>query len=102
MRQVVAGLVIVLSLSSSSPGWAGGSNYGVDPGTRPRPEGKISEWPVPTPNFARDPAPGPDGNIYVAVMFGNTIARFDTKAIVDAGGRLWYVGSHNGRLGVIE
>jgi virginiamycin B lyase len=24
------------------------------------------------------------------------------KMIVDAGGRLWYMGSHNGRLGVIE
>jgi len=24
------------------------------------------------------------------------------KAIVDAEGRYWYVGSHNGRLGVIE
>jgi len=24
------------------------------------------------------------------------------KAIVDAQGRLWYMGSHNGRLGVIE
>jgi virginiamycin B lyase len=24
------------------------------------------------------------------------------KMIVDARGRLWYMGSHNGRLGVIE
>jgi virginiamycin B lyase len=24
------------------------------------------------------------------------------KMIVDAGGRLWYMGSHNGRLGVVE
>jgi virginiamycin B lyase len=24
------------------------------------------------------------------------------KMIVDAEGRLWYMGSHNGRLGVIE
>jgi virginiamycin B lyase len=24
------------------------------------------------------------------------------KAIIDAQGRLWYMGSHNGRLGVIE
>jgi virginiamycin B lyase len=24
------------------------------------------------------------------------------KAIIDAGGRFWYMGSHNGRLGMIE
>ena len=24
------------------------------------------------------------------------------KAVIDARGRYWYVGSHNGRLGVIE
>lgn len=33
---------------------------------------------MPTPKFARDPAPEPDGNIYIAVMHGNKIARFDT------------------------
>src|SRR5262249_61878047 len=57
---------------------AGGSNYGVAPGTRDF-AGKVSEWPVPTPKFARDPAPGPDGNIYITVMFADRIARFDTK-----------------------
>jgi len=53
-------------------------------------------------------------------MSGNRIARFDTKAktlrvinlpskntgirkaSVDADGRYWYMGSHNGKLGVIE
>jgi virginiamycin B lyase len=58
---------------------AGGSNYGVAPGSRDI-AGKITEWAVPTPRFARDPAPGPDGNIYIAVMQGNRIARFDTRA----------------------
>ena len=41
---------------------AGGSNYTVAPGVS-RPSGKISEWNVPTPKFARDPAPGLDGRI---------------------------------------
>ena len=61
---------------------AGGSNYRVAPGGRDI-AGRVSEWPVPTPQFARDAAPGPD---------------------VDAEGRYWYMdmGSHNGRLGVIE
>src|SRR5207249_12155334 len=59
---------------------AGGSNYAVAPGARPVVSGKISEWPVPTPQFARDPAPGPDGAIYITVMFGNKIARFDPRA----------------------
>jgi len=72
------------------------------------------------PTTPSSPAPGPDGNIYIAVMSGNRIARFDTKAktlrvinlpskntgirkaSVDADGRYWYMGSHNGKLGVIE
>src|SRR5881397_2889158 len=58
---------------------AGGSNYAVAPGARPVVSGKISEWPVPTPQFACDPAPGPDGAIYITVMFGNRIARFDPR-----------------------
>src|SRR5262245_52597562 len=58
---------------------AGGSNYGITPGTHPDLAGKVSEWPVPTPRFARDPAVAPDGSIYITVMNGNRIARFDEK-----------------------
>ncbi|HEX6007695.1 MAG TPA: hypothetical protein VFY80_07015, partial [Burkholderiales bacterium] len=58
---------------------AGGSNYGITPGAHPNLAGKVSEWPVPTPRFARDPAPAPDGSIYIAVMSGNRVARFDPK-----------------------
>jgi len=54
--------VAVSLLVIASAALAGGSNYGVAPGSKQL-SGKISEWPVPTPKFARDPAPGPDGNI---------------------------------------
>ena len=57
---------------------AGGSNGSVRPGTRVV-AGTVSEWPVPTHKYARDPAIGPDGNIYFAVRAGNKIARFDPK-----------------------
>ena len=97
---------------------AGGSNYGIAPGTKQL-SGKITEWPVPTPKFARDPAPGPDGNIYVAVMQGDRIARFDTKThifnewnlpagahphglLVDKEGRVWYTGNGNGTIGELD
>ncbi len=73
MRLLITALAFVPLLAH-----AGGSNYGVTPGAKDL-TGKISEWPVPTPKFARDPAIGPDGNIYIAVMQGNRIARFDTK-----------------------
>ncbi len=56
---------------------AGGSNYGITPGTISNPVGKVSEWPVPTPRFARDPVIAPDGSIFVTVMSGNNMARFD-------------------------
>src|SRR5262245_33074941 len=75
MRGLMIAVVVALPLLAH----AGGSNYGVAPGARPELSGKISEWPVPTPQFARDPAPGPDGAIYIAVMFGNKIARFDPR-----------------------
>ena len=57
----------------------GGSNYGITPGAHPNLAGKVSEWPVPTPRFARDPAIAPDGSVYIAVMTGNKVARFDPK-----------------------
>src|SRR2546426_8232502 len=99
--------------------YAGGSNYAVAPGTRPVVSGKISEWPVPTPRFARDPAPGPDGAIYITVMFGNRIARFDPGTrtfkewemppgarphglLVDRGGQVWYTGNGNGTIGHLD
>src|SRR3972149_7733649 len=75
-KYVTVGLVLVISGAA----WAGGSDYGFKPGARPNLEGKISEWDVPTPKFARDPTPGPAGQVYIAAMHGNKIARFDPGA----------------------
>lgn len=111
---LIAGLALV-ALSAQ----AGGSNYGIVPGALEQVAGKVSEWPVPTPKFARDPAPGPDGNIYIAVMSGNKIARFDTATqqfkewnlpdgahphglLVDADGIVWYTGNGNGSIGRLD
>jgi virginiamycin B lyase len=115
----MAGAVAAMAAAGATAAWAGGSNYGVAPGGRPVVDGKVSEWKVPTPEFARDPAPGPDGHIYVAVMFGNRIARFDTKAqtfkewtlppgarphglLVDRTGTVWYTGNGNGTIGQLD
>ncbi len=115
-----------VSRSIALAGWlfsfgalAGGSNYGIAPGALAQVAGKVREWPVPTPQFARDPAPGPDGNIYIAVMQGNKIARFDTKTekfiewdlppgarphglLVDSDGIVWYTGNGNGTIGRLD
>jgi virginiamycin B lyase len=110
------GLVVALL---SGWAWAGGSNYGVTPGSLPVVTGKVSEWPVPTPQFARDPAPGPDGNLYIAVMRGNRIARFEPSnqsftewelprgasphgLVVDGEGIVWYTGNGNGTIGRLD
>src|SRR5690606_12193667 len=71
-------LILAMVLSAPALTLAGGSNYTVKPGES-NPAGKVREWPVPTPQFARDPAVAPDGNIYIAVMHGNRLARFDPK-----------------------
>ncbi|HNN08016.1 MAG TPA: hypothetical protein PKM62_03740, partial [Azospira sp.] len=68
-------LLLLLALPLSA--LAGGSNYGTPPGALATITGEVREWPVPTPKFARDPAPAPDGSIFIAVMRGNRIARFD-------------------------
>lgn len=98
---------------------AGGSNYTVTPGTNPNFEGKVQEWPVPTPEFARDPAPAPDGSIFISVMHGNKIARFDPKTqtfkewglprgahphgvLADADNTAWYTGNGNGTIGHLD
>ena len=103
----------------SGPVISGGSNYGIAPGRHAEFIGKVSEWPVPTPQFARDPAPGPDGNIYITVMSGNKIARFDTQSqtfnewvmpqgtrphglLVDRRGMVWYTGNGNGVIGRLD
>ena len=98
---------------------AGGSNYGITPGAHPDLAGKVTEWPVPTPRFARDPAVAPDGSIYIAVMSGNKVARFDPKAqsfkewdlppghhphglLVDRQGMVWTTGNGNGTIGRLD
>ena len=110
---------VALALAASLPVYAGGSNYAITPGTLANVTGKVSEWPVPTPRFARDPAIGPDGNIYITVMNGNKIARFDTTThafkewdlapghrphglLVDKQGIVWTTGNGNGTLGRLD
>lgn len=118
MRYTTAILWTILLLTTL-PAWSGGSNYGITPGSRPDLKGDISEWPVPTPEFARDPAPGPEGNIYIAVMHGNKIARFNPQTeqftewdlppgarphglLVDDNGQVWYTGNGNGTIGQLN
>ncbi len=113
--KVCAILLVVAPLLAN----AGGSNYGIAPGAHPNLAGKVAEWPVPTPRFARDPAPGPDGNIYISVMSGNKVARFDTRTrtfkewdmpsghhphglLVDRQGIVWTTGNGNGTIGRLD
>lgn len=117
-RWTLAAVALTLILVAESA-WAGGSNYGTQPGSLETFLGKVSEWPVPTPEFARDPAVSPDGRIYVAVMHGNKVARFDPETarfrewdmppghhphglLVDARGIVWTTGNGNGTIGRLD
>ena len=68
--------ILLMLIALPAIAFAGGSNYTISPGVS-QASGKISEWPGPTPKFARDPAAAPDGRIYITVMQGNRLARFD-------------------------
>ena len=111
--------IALAMMAIAMPAQAGGSSYGIAPGALANFAGKVSEWPVPTPRFARDPAPAPDGNIYITVMSGNKIARFDTKTLafkewelasghhphgllVDQQGIVWTTGNGNGTIGRLD
>ncbi|MFQ5657178.1 MAG: hypothetical protein ACE5G5_06530 [Candidatus Methylomirabilales bacterium] len=119
VRFVAKATRIGLILFATVSAWAGGSNYGITPGALSSIEGRISERVVPTPLFARDPAPGPAGNIYIAVKHGNKIARFDPGTetftewdlppgtrphglLVDGDGQVWYAGNGNGTIGRLD
>jgi virginiamycin B lyase len=116
MRQKASLMLCLLPLATAH---AGGSNYGITPGAHPNLAGKVSEWPVPTPRFARDPAIAPDGSVYISVMTGNKVARFDTKThtfkewdmpsghrphglLVDKQGMVWTTGNGNGTIGKLD
>lgn len=98
---------------------AGGSHYGTPAGIPARFSGQVSEWPVPTPAFARDPAVAPDGALFIAVMAGNKVARFDPASqafkewdlppkhhphglLVDRKGIVWTTGNGNGTIGRLD
>ncbi len=120
MRKRLALFVTAFTAAAAAaPAAAGGSNYGTAAGSRPVLAGKVAEWPVPTPRFARDPAVAPDGSIYIAVMNGNKVARFDPKTqtfkewdlasghrphglLVDKQGVVWTTGNGNGTIGRLD
>jgi virginiamycin B lyase len=119
MHRPLPTTMLALAALTCTAIWAGGSNYGVTPGSRPDLRGAIDEWSVPTPKFARDPAPGPDGNIYITVMYGDRIARFNPNdktfkewdlppgshphgLLVDHSGQVWYTGNGSGAIGRLD
>jgi virginiamycin B lyase len=119
MNQIIGRCLTTVCLAvATGLSFAGGSNYGVVPGTRDL-SGRVSEWPVPTPEFARDPAVGADGNIYITEKRADKIARFDPRTatftewnmppgtrphglVVDHGGIVWYSGNGNGTIGELD
>ena len=109
----LAFLLVALPLAAH----AGGSNYGIAPGARPDLAGKVSEWPVPTPRFARDPAIAPDGSVYIAVMSGNKVASLQTRTgsikeypssggpyglALDRAGNVWFCRMGDNKMGRLD
>lgn len=118
-RRVLLLVVAIVLVLIAEKAWAGGSNYGTKPGALAHFNGETREWPVPTPAFARDPAVAPDGSIFIAVMNGNKVARFDPESerfrewemppghrphglLVDARGIVWTTGNGNGTIGRLD
>jgi virginiamycin B lyase len=115
----LAAILALLLCLFAPPSTAGGSHYGTPAGSLSAFSGEVSEWPVPTPKFARDPAVAPDGSIFIAVMRGNKVARFDPASntfrewnlppdhhphglLVDRRGIVWTTGNGNGTIGRLD
>lgn len=116
MRRLSVTAVLTLCLLVPLGSAAGGSHYGITPGSLAAYSGQVREWAVPTPEFARDPAVAPDGSIFIAVMGGNKVARFDPATqrfqewslppnhhphglLVDLQGTVWTTGNGDGTIG---
>ncbi|MBI5921622.1 MAG: hypothetical protein HY847_08195 [Betaproteobacteria bacterium] len=110
-------LLAVLSVAAGQVA-AGGLSSSVTPGSRVI-SGKILEWAVPTPKYARDPAIDSHGNVYFAVRKGDKIARFEPKAkhfhewdvpagmepramLVARDGKVFFSGAGNNALGEFD
>ena len=109
---VAALAVVACNVAGADLKRGGGPGIGVV-------EGKVSEWPVPTPLAARDPAPEAGGNIYFSVSKGDKIARFDSKSkhfkewnlpagtkphgvAVASDGNVFFAGYGNGTIGELD
>ncbi len=118
-RRPAGGALLLALACAALPAIGGGSNYGTAPGALAGVSGEVKEWPVPTPKFARDPAVAPDGSIFIAVMRGNKVARFDPATatfrewdlpadhhphglLVDRRGIVWTTGNGNGTIGRLD
>lgn len=91
----------------------------VVPGALGTIEGKVSQWPVPAPQVARDPIPDADGNVYFVVAGAHKIVRFDPRSrqfkewglpdgtkphgiVITRGGKVFFGGNANGTLGELD
>jgi len=116
MSAVLRGSFLMLAMLADIA-WAAGSHPSADVRKDPPFQGKVEEWTVPTPEFARDHAAAPDGGIFISVMYGDKIARFDPKTqtfkewdlprgarphalLVAEDGTVWYAG--NGTIGHLD
>ncbi len=70
-------LAVVLAIGACEP--VAAASTGAQPGVK-MVSGTVTEWAVPTPRYARDPAIGRDGKVYFAVKRGDKIARFDPRS----------------------
>jgi len=112
-------LCLAATFAAGALAWGGGSNYGVVPGIRPEFAGKVKEWSVPAPSFAREPAVAPDGSIYISIMQSSRIARFDPRSeafslwnlpegtrpqglLMGKNGHLYFTGSGSGTIGELD
>lgn len=108
----------LLALAASTVSMADAVGPAV-PGALAVIEGKLSQWPIPTPQRPRDPVADADGNIYFSLAGANRIGRFDprTRQFMEWGlpedskphglaiardGRVFFAGNGSGTLGELD
>ncbi len=119
MRRTPVLLVLLAAVDLGVLAHAGSRVSGFAPGSLREVRGRVTEYAVPTPQYAHEPAAAPDGSVWITVMAADKLARLDPATgkwtefslrpasrphglAVDAAGQVWFTANGAGYVGRLD